>query len=355
MNGMQIVNQHTDEVDIVQLMKTLWLGKKIIIGSIILFSIIATTYALTVQQWWTSSAIITTGPYRGIASLRQQVANFYVVSNNQNKSLEQSTNRNNTNELNEIFDENEILNQFIIDFNAFKNKKDFILSNSIMKEYANGKDGINNWEKKIQVSSINEKEQRIYTLSYQATSAKISHQLLLSYVNFISQKVKNDIFDGLDSVIENKKTILESQLLSLEIQAKELKRQELVKANYAFKIAESAKANKPIPQINNKQIFSIDLGSEGLAEKIKILKNIKDLSLFEPRITMVITNLDLLSKIKLNRNVKIETISYLQNINYPVTRDKPKRTVIVLIGSLLGCLLGIAIVLLKSSINTNKE
>ena len=83
MNDIQIANhRNDDEIDLAQLMKTLWLGKKTIIGSIFLFTIIAITYALAAQQWWTSSAIVTTGQYSNIASLRQQVANFYVVSNN---------------------------------------------------------------------------------------------------------------------------------------------------------------------------------------------------------------------------------------------------------------------------------
>lgn len=360
MNNMQIMNQHTDEVDIVELMKMLWLGKKIIIGCIILFSVIATIYALTAQQWWTSSAIVTTGQYRGIAELRQQVVNFYVVANNQDKGQKQNTdqNRNNVNELNKTLNDNKLLNQFIVEFNAFNNKKDFILSNPIMKEYANGKDDtvfINNWAKKIQASLTNKKEPGKYTLSYQATNAKLSYQLLLAYTHFIDKKRQREVFDELGSIIKNNILEVKSELLSLKLQAKQLKQQELVKTDYALKIANSAKANKPMSQMNNDQIFSIDLGSEGLAEKLKILKQIKDLSLFEPRIVMARTNLDLLSKINLNRNIKIETISYLQNIGYPMTRDKPKRALILLLGSLLGCMLGVAIVLFKSALHKKQE
>ncbi|MBY3790631.1 chain-length determining protein [Photobacterium carnosum] len=360
MNDIQMVNHYRndDEIDLVQLMKTLWLGKKIIISSIILFLVIATTYALTAQQWWTSSAIVTTGQYRDIAALRQQVANFYVVSNNQDKDKNRVNDKENDNvgELNKLLNNDALLNQYIIEFNAFNNKRDFILSNPIMKEYANianeknDSSFVNQWVTKIQASLTNKKEKGVYTLSYQATDSELSHKLLLYYTQFIDNKVQKDVFGGLAAVIKNQTLILKSQLLSLEIQAKELKQQELVKTEYALKIANSAKANKPMPQMNNNQLFSIDLGSEGLSEKSKILKQMTDLSLFEPSILITRTNLGLLSKIKLDKGIKFESISYLQNIGYPITRDKPKRALIIILGSLLGCMLGVAIVLLKSAL-----
>ena len=357
MNDIQIANhRNDDEIDLAQLMKTLWLGKKTIIGSIFLFTIIAITYALAAQQWWTSSAIVTTGQYSNIASLRQQVANFYVVSNNNNNNNNnKNTDQHNITEMNKLLNSNEMLHQYIMEFNAFNNKKDFILSNPIMKEYKNvinkknEMSFVNNWAKKIQASLTNKKENGIYTLSYQATDSELSHQLLLSYSQFIDEKVKKDVFDGLSAVIKNQTLIFKSQLLSLEIQAKELKQQELVKTDYALKIANSAKANKPMSQMNNNQLFSIDLGSEGLSEKSKILKQMTDLSLFEPSIIMIRSNLDILSTIKLNNKTKFEPISYLQNIGYPITRDKPKRALIVILGLLLGGMFGVAIVLLKSA------
>ena len=352
MNDIQIANhRNDDEIDLAQLMKTLWLGKKTIIGSIFLFIIIAITYALAAQQWWTSSAIVTTGQYSNIASLRQQVANFYVVYNNNNNNTDQH----NITEVNKLLNSNEMLRQYITEFNAFNNKKSFILSNPIMKEYANGANKknemsfVNNWAKKIQASLTDKKENGVYTLSYQATDSELSHQLLLSYSQFIDKKVKKDVFDGLAAVIRNQTLIFKSQLLSLEIQAKELKQQELVKTDYALKIANSAKANKPMPQMNNNQLFSIDLGSEGLSEKSKILKQMTDLSLFEPSIIMIRSDLDILSTIQLNSKTKFEPISYLQNIGYPITRDKPKRALIVILGLLLGGMFGVAIVLLKSA------
>ena len=112
MNDIQIVNQHTDEVDIVQLMKTLWLGKKIIIGCTITFTFIAIGYVLLAQQWWTSSAVVTMGQYKNIAPLRQQVANFYVVSNNQN--INKDKEQNNITGLDSIFNEQKMLDQYII-------------------------------------------------------------------------------------------------------------------------------------------------------------------------------------------------------------------------------------------------
>ncbi|WP_232610800.1 LPS O-antigen chain length determinant protein WzzB [Photobacterium phosphoreum] len=353
MSDIQAVNDHRndDEIDLVQLMKTLLLGKKIIISSTVLFTAIAIVYVLIAQQWWTSSAIITTGKYSNIAPLYQQVTNFYVVANNQNKN----------NELDNLLDKKSLLSQYIIDFNSFDNKKDFILSNPIMKEYyanvVNRKGDIHfvdNWSEKIKATLMNNLTPEIYTLSFQATTSDLSHQLLLAYIQFINHKVHQDIFTEIGSLIKSNEFIFKSQLLSLKAQAEQLKQQELMKTEYALDISNSAKANKPMPQMNSNQLFPIDIGSEGLAEKIKILKEIKDSSLFEPAITKVRSDFDLLSAIKLDKNINFETIHYLQNVKYPTNKDKPKRILIVIFGLLFGFIIGMLIVIFKY-INKKKK
>ncbi|MCZ8487826.1 hypothetical protein O9992_10445 [Vibrio lentus] len=42
-----------------------------------------------------------------------------------------------------------------------------------------------------------------------------------------------------------------------------------------------------------------------------------------------------------------QTFRYLENIEQPITRDKPKRALIVVLGFVLGGMLGVAIVLIR--------
>ncbi|MCG3880710.1 chain-length determining protein, partial [Psychrobacter sp. Ps6] len=45
----------------------------------------------------------------------------------------------------------------------------------------------------------------------------------------------------------------------------------------------------------------------------------------------------------------------LQNADYPVSRDKPKRALIVVLAFLLGTMCGVAIVLLRSAFNNTVQ
>ncbi len=73
MSDIQVVNNSpSDEIDLVELVKTLWQGKVTIAICTIVFTVCAVIYALTAQQWWTSKAVITAGQYQNTANIRSQ-------------------------------------------------------------------------------------------------------------------------------------------------------------------------------------------------------------------------------------------------------------------------------------------
>jgi LPS O-antigen subunit length determinant protein (WzzB/FepE family) len=55
----------------------------------------------------------------------------------------------------------------------------------------------------------------------------------------------------------------------------------------------------------------------------------------------------MLNNLKINRNVKFQTFRFLENVEQPITRDKPKRTLIVLVSAFLGGMFGLLIVLFR--------
>ena len=75
-------NSSSDEIDLVELVKTLWQDKVTIALCTIVFTVCAIVYALTAQQWWTSKAVITEGQYQNTADIRSQITNLYAVTNN---------------------------------------------------------------------------------------------------------------------------------------------------------------------------------------------------------------------------------------------------------------------------------
>ena len=342
-------NSPSDEIDLVELVKTLWQGKVTIALCTIVFTVCAIVYALTAQQWWTSKAVITTGQYQNTANIRSQITNLYAVINNPSK-------------INGILSSDTLLNDYITEFNAFDNKKAFIENNEIMKQYAdeakitdeNKASFITRWAERISASQPDKKNQPdVYQLSFEATSSKLAHDLLVAYSDDISNKVRNDLIDELDAKISYHQQILQANKISLEANAKQQLANELIKTNYALDMAKSADVTKPLADMNNGELFQIELGTEALAEKSKVLKKIKDLSVFQPQLGIVQTKLDLLSKVKIDHNLALQSVRYLQNTDYPISRDKPKRPLIAVLGFLLGMMFGVAIVLLKSAFNKN--
>jgi LPS O-antigen subunit length determinant protein (WzzB/FepE family) len=133
----------------------------------------------------------------------------------------------------------------------------------------------------------------------------------------------------------------------LEIQAANQLLVETVRTKYAMGIARAAGVDKPIQSGNDNELFAIDLGSKGLEEKVKALESVKNLSVIEPRLQQITAKLDMLSNLKINRNADFQTFRFLENVEQPITRDKPKRALIVFIGAFLGGFLGVVIVLVR--------
>ncbi|WP_305815735.1 LPS O-antigen chain length determinant protein WzzB [Photobacterium leiognathi] len=344
-------NTSNDEIDLVELVKTLWQGKITIAVCTIVFTVCAVIYALTAQQWWTSKAVITAAQYQNTANIRSQITNLYAVIDDSSK-------------INSILDSESLLNDYITEFNAFDNKKAFIENNEIMKKYAdeaeltdeNKAQFISNWAKRISASQPDKKNQPdVYQLSFEATSSKLAHDLLVAYSKDISDKVRDELIDALDAKISYSQQIIQANKLALEASAKQQLASELIKTNYALDMAKSADVTKPLADMNNNELFQIQLGTAALAEKSKVLDKIKDLSIFEPKLGIIHTKLELLSQIKLDHKISLQSVRYLQNTDYPISRDKPKRPLIAVLGFLLGIMLGVAIVLLKSAFNKSAK
>ncbi|EPT9250857.1 TPA: Wzz/FepE/Etk N-terminal domain-containing protein [Photobacterium damselae] len=347
MSDVQMANNTSNDVnDLIELAKTLWKGKVTIVVCSLIFTVCAIIYALTAQQWWISKALITAGQYQNTTNIRSQVTNLYAVIDDSSR-------------INSILDSKRLLDDYITEFNAFDNKKTFIENNEIMKQYAdkakltdeNKAQFMVSWAKRISVSQPDKKNKpNIYQISFEATSSKLAHDLLVAYSKYISNIVRNELIDTLDAKVSYSKQILQANKLALEASAKRQLASELVKTNYALDMAKSADVTKPLADMSN-ELFQIQLGSEALAEKIKVLDKIKDLSLFEPKLGVIHSKLELLSQIKLDRNITLQSVRYLKNIDYPISRDKPNRSIIVMLSLFIGIILGMVVVMFNHEYN----
>ncbi len=61
----------------------------------------------------------------------------------------------------------------------------------------------------------------------------------------------------------------------------------------------------------------------------------------------------MLDILKVDHNVQFQTYKILEDAEQPISRDKPKRALVAILGTLLGAMLGVAIVLIRFAFRKN--
>lgn len=351
-------HHQSDEIDLMDLFIALWKGKVTIIISTVLFSVVAVVYALTAQQWWSSKAKVTEPQLQNMAAYTRQINKFQsVLANNKDLAM--------------LAKSETLFKYFLQNFNSSDNKRLFLDTSPEFNLYKNGlglPESQNDEESKSELRSlyaewfgkiVSSAEDRKDTsspfdLTLQATTQNSSLVMLREYVEFIENKTREDLFGNFQVVVDAEIELLENQKQALEVQARNRLAVETQRAQYALDIAKAANVNKPIQSYNDKEIFSIDMGFQALEAKVKALASIKDLSVIEPRLQLVSANLERLSKIKIDLDIEFDTVRFLEEAEPSISRDKPKRALIAVLGTLLGGMLGVAIVLIRFA-SRNKE
>lgn len=347
-----------DEIDLKELFSALWQGKWLIIVTTLLFSVAAIGYALTAQEWWSAKATVSQPQLQDIKAY-QQVAKSYqplfeaskrdavsivnVVTNKEDR-LDR------LDELERLIDSEVIFQQFIQTFNANGTKRRFMQTNptflALQKQLL---DQAEQWFTRIQATAVDKKANDIFTLSFQSVDKASSLTLLNEYVQFVNQALNQKLNQDLVSTLEAKQVELTQQQQSLLQQAQLSLQVELERTQYALNIAEAADINQPLQNLGQQDIFAINIGSRALKAKVDALKSIKDLSVFEPRLAILQSKLSQFDLEMLSAEGKwsVNGFYYLDQPEQPLTRDKPKRALIVVLGGLLGGMLGVAIVLVR--------
>ncbi|WP_373949490.1 LPS O-antigen chain length determinant protein WzzB [Vibrio pomeroyi] len=350
---------HTDhnELDFRELFKALWDGKLVVILITALFSIASICFALLAQEWWSSSAKITKAQPQNIAAYQQQVRQFQPVFNVYQEDGTVLVSK----ELDSVGDSKVLFQRFINTFNSANNKRVFLDNSPYFQALksglaANGTDLsevaertlYSDWFKRITASLENiENHNSPYFVRFQSTTRQGSFDLLSAYIAFTESQIHQDAFNNLQALVSGKRNELIQQKRILETQAKNQLSVETERTKYAVGIARAAGADKPIQSGNENELFSIELGSKGLEAKVKALESVKNLSVIEPRLLQINAKLDMLNNLEVDRNVEFQTFRFLENVQQPISRDKPKRALIVVILTMFGGLIGAACVLIR--------
>lgn len=353
-----------DEIDLKELFLALWQGKWLIIITTLLFSVGAIGYALTTQEWWSAKATVSQPQLQGIASYQQAVKRYqplFDVYQEDGSIIVSET-------LDLLIDPEVIFKRFIQEFNANGIKRRFMQTNPTfltlqkqMLAQANDPEVMQRlyeeWFDRIQASAVDKNANDIFTLSFQSVDKASSLTLLNDYVQFVNQTLNQQLNANLISTLAAKYGELIQQEKNLLQQAQLRLQVELERTQYALSIAEAADIKQPVQNLGEQEIFAINIGSRALKAKVDALKSIKDLSVFEPRLAILQSKLSQfdLETLSVETKWSVNGFYYLDQPELPLTIDKPKRALIVVLGGLLGGMLGVAAVLVRFALRREEE
>ncbi|ENM5762687.1 LPS O-antigen chain length determinant protein WzzB [Vibrio mimicus] len=345
-----------DEIDLKELFSALWQGKWLIMITTLLFSVAAIGYALTAQEWWSAKATVSQPQLQGIASYQQVVKRYqplFDVYQEDGSIIVSET-------LDLLIDPEVIFKRFIQEFNANGTKRRFMQTNPTfltlqkqMMEQNNEPEVMQKlyekWFERVQASAVDKTANDIFTLSFQSVDKASSLTLLNDYIQFVNQTLNQQLNANLISILTAKYGELAQQEKNLLQQAQLRLLVELERTQYALNIAEAADIKQPVQNLGEQEIFAINIGSRALKAKVDALKSIKDLSVFEPRLAILQSKLSQFDLETLSAEAKwsVNGFYYLDQPEQPLTRDKPKRALIVVLGGMLGGMLGVAMVLVR--------
>ncbi|HGS4451906.1 TPA: LPS O-antigen chain length determinant protein WzzB [Vibrio cholerae] len=353
-----------DEIDLKELFAALWQGKWLIIIITLLFSVAAIGYALTAQEWWSAKATVSQPQLQGIASYQQAVKRYQPLFDvyQEDGTIIVS------NALDSLIEPKLIFQQFIQTFNANGTKRRFMQTNptflTLQKQMLGQTDDpevmqtlYEGWFERIQASAVDKKANDIFTLSFQSVDKASSLTLLNDYIQFVNQTLNQHLNDDLTSTLATKYGELTQQEKNLLQQAQLRLHVELERTQYALNITEAADIKQPVQNLGEQELFAINIGSRALKAKVDALKSIKDLSVFEPRLAILQSKLSQFDLETLSAEAKwsVNGFYYLDQPEQPLTRDKPKRALIVVLGALLGGMLGVAIVLVRFAFRNEQK
>ena len=345
------------DFDLRELFRVLWNGKLIIIPITALFAVVSIYLALSAQELWSSKAKIEESQPQDVAAYEQQVKQFQPIFNVYQDDGTVLVSK----ELNKLVAPELLFERFVSTYSSANNKRAFLDNSAEFQEFKGAtlvdktemtediaRKLYSDWFDRISASSSNEKGQSLsYAVSFQTPTRQSSFDLLTAYISFTETKVHQDAFNNLNAVVNAKRNELMQQKRILENQAENQLLTEIERTKYAMEIARAAGVETPILTGNYNELFGIELGSKGLKAKVRALESIKSLGVIEPRLQQINAKLDMLHDLKIDRSVEFNTFRFIESVEQPITRDKPKRALIVVLGTLLGGLFGLAIVLIR--------
>lgn len=332
-----------EEIDLFELIVTLWRKKWWIIGCMIITIILSGIYAFNAKEQWTSTAVLNLPRFE---SMNNYYQGFQLV---EGETI--------TPTASDVI-ATKLFQQFVVLASSYDEISNYIKQSEFFKssisDLDNQKQARLLEELVSNMQFTKDKTNPFYTVSFSVETAKQAEELLTNYIATVNQKISRSQYAELAGQINGKKQSIEKRMESLKSIALEQREEEIEDIKVALVIAEKADIQKPetagVMDLNRSNLFL--LGKDALEAmltsigKKPLVLDTKYYELQSQRIELEEFKID-------DKNA--QAFSYLKTPSEPVTRDKPKKALILILGMLVGGILGSAVVLGKVAISNYKS
>ncbi|MGC6060976.1 LPS O-antigen length regulator Wzz(fepE) [Enterobacter kobei] len=336
------------EIDLLGLLDVLLAAKKRIVTIVFIFALAGLAIAFMLPQKWTSKAVITPAEQTQWNPLRQMMVALQVLD------VKAQVTRS------EIFD------LFIKKFQ----------SQSLLKEYLTSSPYVMSQLEEVEVDAlelhravvniaermkaVNDAQAKdadkvpyvSWTLSFTAPKASDAQTVLEGYINYIAAVVEKETVQNIRNQIALRTNEGEQQLKLDRVRLTNIHNTNLQRLNYSLEVANAAGIKKPVyssgQAVKDDPDYSVALGADGIAQKLQIEKNLKDVTELNADFQNREYYLAQLKNLSF-ADVKLEPFRYQLSPSLPVKKDGPGKPLIVILAALLGGLFACGSVLLREA------
>ncbi|HDL7926881.1 TPA: LPS O-antigen length regulator Wzz(fepE) [Yersinia enterocolitica] len=353
----KVIQQARDEeIDLLHLLSKLYASKRKIVIISLLFAVCGLAVSFLLPQKFTSRAIIVPPESENIIELRRVIIELTVLGVEMDLDAGGLYNL-----FLKKFDSQDLRERFLSEspYGLALIKNTEMDKNELYRSITKISQGftlMNNGDPK-KYSNI---PYASWTLSFSAPNAEHAQQVLENYIQFITIEVNKDVINKLKSAVELKVNFEKNKLALDRIALESEYNIKVKRLGYSLQLANAAGLKSPVysngQAVKDDLDYPVSLGSDGLAEKLKIERSIKDVTQLDLSVQNRKHILSALQALNLSE-INFIPYSFQMHPSFPQEKDglgKSKILIIVLV-ALVGFILAAVLALIRKEAEPRKQ
>lgn len=339
------------EIDLLGLFEILFAARKRIIAVVFAFAVVGLIAAFLMPQKWTSKAVVTPAEQTQWSDVQKMLIALQVLD------VDVSVKR------------SDVFNLFIKKFQSQSLLEEYLKTSPFVMAQLKDAEidpqdlhraAVNIAERMTATDNAAAKNSdkapyASWTLSFSAPTAQDAQIVLKGYIDYISAIVEKETMLNVRNALELK-TQMEKERLELDrVRLTTIHNTNLQRLNYSLEVANAAGIKKPVysngQAVKDDPDYSIALGADGIAQKLRIEKSLKDVAELNADFQNREYHLAQLEKLSIN-DVNFEPFKYQLSPSMPVKKDGPGKALIIILAALIGGIVACGSVLIREAMHS---